>query len=222
MDAIKENTVAAENQIKKEQMVFYVGDPTAKCRIAVVGNSITRHGIKEEIGWNRLCGMAASDEDHDYVHRLYQKMKEAGKEAYVMGNQLSYWEHHYQENILENYGDIRDFDADYFIFRLGENIGQDFYMPQLDEYIDEMTRTLVTEKTQVILTTCFWKNPPVDEAIRKVAEKRGFPLVELGDLGDLPEMKAYGLFASKGVAAHPGDLGMEHIAERIFSCIQSL
>jgi len=57
--------------------------------------------------------------------------------------------------------------------------------------------------------------------LRQFAAENGYPLVELGDLGELDEMKAVGLFEHTGVAAHPGDLGMEKISERIFDGISS-
>ena len=81
---------------------------------------------------------------------------------------------------------------------------------------------------------------PIDLAIAKAAKRRGakkaivvigrtagenedtglvkgdyYPLVELGDLGQLDEMKAIGLFEHSGVANHPGDEEMKKIAERI-------
>ena len=53
----------------------------------------------------------------------------------------------------------------------------------------------------------------------RVAEEGNYPLVHLGDLGVLDENKAIGLFEHTGVAAHPGDLGMYRIAERIAAAI---
>ena len=50
---------------------------------------------------------------------------------------------------------------------------------------------------------------------RALAQLRGEPLVELGDLGEQDAMKAIGLFAHSGVAAHPGDAGMQEIAARM-------
>ncbi|MEI6540199.1 MAG: hypothetical protein WCO86_11845, partial [Planctomycetota bacterium] len=39
-------------------------------RILVLGNSLTLHGPKAEIGWAGNWGMAASAQDKDYVHLL--------------------------------------------------------------------------------------------------------------------------------------------------------
>ena len=72
-----------------------------------------------------------------------------------------------------------------------------------------------SQKAKIILTTGFWRHPG-DRYIRELALECGCPLAELGDLGDRDDMKALGLFAHKGVANHPGDRGMEFIAQRIF------
>ena len=60
------NTVSAENQLKQNSCVTFFGDGNLK--ILFVGNSITRHGVLEEIGWLNDHGMAASSIDKDYVH----------------------------------------------------------------------------------------------------------------------------------------------------------
>ena len=76
-----------------------------------------------------------------------------------------------------------------------------------------------TEHAKILLTTGFWRHPG-DAGIMELGEEFGFPLVQLGDLGEREEMKAIGLFEHTGVANHPGDRGMEEIARRIFNALQ--
>ena len=59
-------------------------------------------------------------------------------------------------------------------------------------------------------------------AIRAVAQKRNYPLVELGALGMQDEMKALGLFEHTGVAVHPGDCGMAAISDAIWVMLETL
>ena len=70
------------------------------------------------------------------------------------------------------------------------------------------------KKAKILVTTAFWHHP-LDDALREYASERGLPCIELGDLGEEDTMKALGLFEHDGVANHPGDLGMQRIAERI-------
>jgi hypothetical protein len=88
-------------------------------------------------------------------------------------------------------------------------------MEQYSKFVDFINGT---GKAKVIVTTGFWTHP-MDDVMRAFANERGYPVVELGDLGKMPEMKAYGLFEHKGVAAHPGDLGMATIAQRILEAL---
>jgi hypothetical protein len=85
-------------------------------------------------------------------------------------------------------------------------------MEQYSKYVDFINGS---GKAKLIVTTSFWDSTPWNDVIRAYAEKNGYPLVELSDMGGNPEMKAIGLFEHKGVAAHPGDRGMAEIAKRI-------
>ena len=64
---IDKNTVPSENQLGKCKPVFFHGCANGT-RVLFVGNSITKHAPKEEIGWFGDWGMAASEAENDYAH----------------------------------------------------------------------------------------------------------------------------------------------------------
>lgn len=221
MESIKENTVKAENQVKKDENVFYLGNENAPFRVAVLGNSITRHGPCAEIGWSGLYGMAASCEEKDYVHLLAARLKRDGVDCRLMVNQISEWERTFARFDLSKLDAIREFSADAILFRCGENVAAAEDKNVFRECLQEMIAYIDPNRSPVVFTTCFWKYPALDECIRSGAAAYGAEAVELGDLGDDPAMKAVGLFEHSGVAAHPGDAGMQAIADRIYPVLRS-
>ena len=67
------------------------------------------------------------------------------------------------------------------------------------------------------VTTCFWKNEIVDDGIRDLAAMRGEPCVDIVCTAE--DQMALEPFDHKGVAMHPGDRGMEMIAEKIAQAV---
>ena len=223
---INDNTVSSANQLTADKYTSFFGNPNAKKRILIVGNSITRHGVKPDIGWHGDWGMAASAEEKDYVHLLTARILEK-EDALVMVHQLALWEHRITEMgcsydaqaALPLADAARAFAPDLLIFRLGENIksptdadGQ----KRMEKAFEDLIGYICKKETKIIFTTCFWKHGVVDDAIRAVAKRMDMPLTELGDLGDDEKYMAIGLFEHNGVAHHPGDLGMQAISDRIF------
>lgn len=215
------NTVKADNQLKKNNSVTFEGE--GNLRIMFVGNSITRHGVKEDIGWNNDFGMAASCKEKDYVHLLIKAIDEKTSARYCIC-QAAQWEvnNKVPESILDIYTDACDFAADIIIMRICENCGNELDAEIFQKHYSDFVRFLNTNNGKVIFTTGFWKNPIADEMIEKTAKSMNSPCIYLGDLGDNPEMCAYGKFWHDGVQAHPGDLGMENIADRIFAELEKL
>ena len=66
------NPVPALGQNAKDQKAF--DSAGTGPRILFVGNSITLHGPRPQIGWTNNWGMAASSLDKDYVHLLQKKI----------------------------------------------------------------------------------------------------------------------------------------------------
>lgn len=213
----KKNTVPSSNQMINSDTLSFLGDPNAPLKILVVGNSITRHGPKAEIGWEYDWGMAASAPEKDYVHRLYEMLKESGKDVYMMICQASSWEiGFWREDILDTFKVQRDFAADIVVLRLGENVSPENecrFKDYLGGYIDY----ICPKGARTVFTTCFWPKPVLDTAIRELAAARGDECADIACTDD--KFMALGKFEHSGVAMHPGDEGMEFIAKAIFEKI---
>jgi hypothetical protein len=73
-----------------------VRSPSAIRRILFLGNSITLHGPKADIGWTGNWGMAASSEDKDYVHLVTSALARAYRiEPQIMVENIADFERNY-------------------------------------------------------------------------------------------------------------------------------
>lgn len=216
------NDVPATNQIADSDCVKFDVRADADLKILFLGNSITRHGVKLDIGWHGDYGMAASCAQNDYVHRLIGMLERDGKKPSYCVCNMSEWESSWNDGLFDlKYRAARDFEADVGIVRLGENAGllnrAAEFMPHYEKLIDYFA----ARARMVVITDLFWEYEPFDAAVRALAEQRGYAFAQLHDLGNLDEMKAVGKFEHAGVAAHPGDKGMNEIAERIYKAIKA-
>lgn len=225
MAKIDENNVPAKGQLKKDNFVTFESPEKDGIRIMFVGNSITRHGVADQIGWHWDFGMAASAKEKDYVHLVIKEVQKTHPDAAFCLCQVAEWERNYKTDadVLPLFEEGRNFNADVIVMRIIENVT---YTPEDKETFQGAYGRLMDylnpkKKAKFLITTGFWKHKG-DEAIREFAKKNGLLLQELGDLGEQDEMKALGRFEHHGVSVHPGDLGMEHIARRICDGLEQL
>ena len=224
--SILENTFPAENQVTDSQRVTEEKTGKNGLKVLFLGNSITWVPPVPHHDWFNSCGMAASAPENDYLHLVMSKVKEKYPESGHCIAQLADWERNYwDKTFLEGkYSDALQYDADVIIVRIGENVpvqelkNHSFF----DAYKDMINYFNPNGDKKVIVTTSFWYAGSRDKVMCDVAEYLSLPLVRLGDLGELPEMKAIGLFKHTGVAAHPGDKGMAAIADRIWEELSKL
>jgi hypothetical protein len=220
MSEIEKNTVESKNQLDVNRYVTYENENGSGLRFMFVGNSITLHGPKSDIGWSGNWGMAASSKEKDYVHILIRKIQAVTPDPSFCICQAAEWERNYinGKSVYNFYQKARDYKPNVIIMRIVENCPAlkpgDFEIFK-KEYADFLDYLKSDTDAKVILTTGFWRHS-ADDAIREIARDLNFELCELGDLGEKSEMRADGLFEHSGVAHHPGDKGMQAIAERIF------
>lgn len=221
---IEKNDVSAQNQVKKEHYVEIFSN-SGKTKVLFIGNSITRHEPKPEIGWDYDWGMAASSKEKDYVHVAVKLIEEKiGKIDYCVAN-CGEWEMNYfDDKLLQEWKIARDFNADIVVIRLGENIWNaraNFETYPLIPYFKKMVEYFTPNPTaKVIITGLFWSNDEIENDIKSVATDLQVTFVPLNDLGSSDENMALGKFWHSGVAIHPSDLGMAKIAERIVSVLK--
>ena len=222
------NTVSSKDQLKESQYVTFenISGNNDGIKIMFVGNSITRHAPKPDIGWFGDFGMAASAKEKDYVHIVISEVLNKHPNAKFCITQGAEWERDMMGCDLEkHYSASRDFAPDIIIYRLGENIPNEGLTEKVYcDGIERLISFLTSENpdAQIIYCTDFWFNKLKDETVVAYAQSKGKKAVFLGDLGDKDENKAIGLFEHPGVAAHPGDLGMKRIAERIIATIDEI
>ena len=220
MAQIDKNTVKADNQLGNRSYITFENENNNGIRVLFVGNSITRHSPKEDIGWFNDWGMAASSKENDYVHVVKAKVLKTNPDASFCICQAAKWESNYinGETQLEDFGIARDFDADIIIIRLIENCPHKNFEPEIFEtqYKKFVSYFNKSGKASTIVTTGFWKHPG-DSIIIKAAKDMDIPCINLGELGEQSDMRADGLFEHSGVAAHPSDKGMAAIADLIYT-----
>lgn len=219
------NTVDSKNQLKDLAHIRFFNLEGSGKRILILGNSITLHGPKADIGWHGEWGMAASSKEKDYVHQLMASTLEIAPDSAFCICQVAEWERQYKEggNTYPAYQAAKEFEADIIIMRFVENCPKKDFEPDLfKKELDAFLRFFdPEERAKIIITTGFWRHP-ADETIEKYAKEKELPCIYMGDLGADDLMMATGLFEHSGVAHHPGDLGMKTIADRIFLLLKAI
>lgn len=215
------NDVPAIGQLKGSDCISFETTENADIKLLFLGNSITRHGKAENLGWCGDWGMAASSKENDYVHKLISKFCQKGIKVSVCIANLSDWERTRNMDLLfTKYSSALRFNADYVIVRLGENACPDKYLSEFELCYGELTDLFSRNGAKIVLTDLFWEYEPFDNFVAELAKARGYAFAEIHDLGNDDEMKAIGKFSHNGVAVHPGDKGMAEIAERIFRVLR--
>ena len=213
----KFNTVDSKNQIKDN--IFFFGNPEGSPRIMFVGNSVTKHEPKPDIGWEGRWGMAASAMDKDYVHRTVARVEETGVSAAYCIVQAAIWERTYRDcDYDKHFGPARAFKPDIIICVISANIPDaEFEHEAFVENMGKLHRYLADGcDVKIIQTSSAFNNERKSVAIEDYMNRVGGDYVYISDLPKSEENLAIGKFWHSGIQYHPGDLGMDRISERIF------
>ncbi|HEY1784781.1 MAG TPA: SGNH/GDSL hydrolase family protein [Pirellulales bacterium] len=193
-----------------------------------LGNSITKHGPKPDIGWTGDWGMAASAADKDYPHVLAARIgKAAGGEPQILAKNIADFERgHPNYDIAAGMKDELAFQPDVVIVAIGENVPPLETAEAKAKYREAFVRLLTTLNENshplIIVRSCFWPSPEKDNLMKEAATQTGAVYVDVGVLGGDPANAARSerTIDHAGVAGHPGDRGMQAIADALWKAIE--
>ena len=199
-------------------------------RIVFVGNSLTFHGISKDVGWVLECGMAASSLENDYVHKTVRKISESRNVSidYAVVNAARF-ERQFESFDFAAMPTFEDFAPDYVVFQLGENVAKENLIANTALFIEkysELVNRIGSKNSVKMVCLPFWHVNEKNQAITKVALDTHSLLVDLSHLGNGLDVRNYAThekdWKHQGVGMHPGDFGMENIADNIFSTFNAI
>ncbi len=211
--------------------------------IIFVGNSITKHGPSEALGWTGNWGMAATSEDKDFVHQLVDLLKyRYGSVEFQVASGTTGGGSFEKiatdatdddiKNSLEGLLDlIKQEQPDILNIQVGENWSAHYgTKTKVYEYFVNEAHKIAPN---MIINLCavFWSTTSsVDYEVKKeIADKYEF--VYLSDTCIAPNAFKEGMQNPEdnpycgydrfqgGVGAHPGDKGFQKMAEIIFETL---
>ena len=193
--------------------------PAGRPRVLVLGNSITRHGPRPEIGWTNDFGMAASSADRDFVHVLAAKARaEFPSASFELANVAGTFERTFGKGVeLErDFGRFRDWRPDAVILFFGANCPKTYDAKPDGRFGRELERLrnfLANDgKTRFLFCQGFYDRPVLDAEKKALAAKYGDVYVPMADIRSRNDVK--------GRYSHPSDNGMRLIAERFWDRLE--
>ena len=216
MKDLQENIVSSKNQ---NTFDYYEFDKGEGIKVLYVGNSITKHAPKPEMGWTNDCGMAASSIEKDYVHLVQAKIKEIHPDAAFSILQVANYEREFYTREPENYYmGAKEFKPDVIIMFFGANVNKEYDTtenpPKTFGQAYENLRNFLVDGRDVFVmhSQGFYIRPVLDAEKEVVAKKYNDPFVNLEDMRVLEE--------THGKFNHPSDYGMQVIADRFWAEIE--
>lgn len=238
-EIIRDDLLTPMNRVKTSEYFELSSIRQGKAfRILVLGNSIARHGKAESIGWlPHEGGMAATEEDKDYVHLLFRKVEALipNKKIILRVASIVKFERGFSTFDFTKLRTFVEYQPDLIIFQLGENTSlKEADAPGVfqEKYV-ELINCFKNDRNPVIIcTTPFFADLKKNEVIEQVAlathsyvadlshltllDSQNYAKDEINYSGNKSEWKV------AGIGIHPGDYGMKNIAQQLFIVINAI
>jgi hypothetical protein len=212
-------TISADEPLFCARIVREPSPPVVR-KLLIIGNSLTRHGRSDALGWPYDCGMAATGEERDYAHLLYGRLCRAqGQSPPELQLAAPTDEAH-----MRGLDHLLPTDADVAVIQLSDNYRGAINEAELQQPYAAMIAALKASGVRHVYCTSSWGDVARDQFLRAAALTEGATFVDITPLAHDPLNRAgaEGHFTHEGVNWHPGDRGMAAIAEAIWAEMRKL
>ena len=219
MEKYQENIVPATGQNSENVYIYGQSD----FRVLFVGNSITKHRPKPEIGWDNDCGMAASAKEKDYVHLLMQKIRREYRAdasfaiATAADFERGFMSDDFWKTLETRYAAAKDYRPHIILMFFGANVPDNYESTasptvKFGDAYERFRNYFCGAHSRVFHAEGFYIRPKLDAEKAAVAKKHGDAFVSMKDVRERDD--------THGKFNHPSDIGMREIANAFWEAIR--
>lgn len=219
----KKNQLSEMNNVPMPKFEELISPGISKdsLKILIVGNSITRHTVAEEIGWHYNSGMAASEESNDYVHLLFKKLTKhyPTKKIHLRYSNWSQLEK--APETFSNFNMAIGFNPNIVIFQLSDNLN-----PETLKLFTKKSIKFLNNFDRKYVVSPFFMHDDNYNYSQKIASKSNSTFIDISNISknnlnrainDLRSDKS--IWRAEGIGNHPGNTGMINISNTIYNYI---
>lgn len=217
------NQLDAMNNIEMPQYEELIHPSSSKevLKVLIVGNSITSHGKASDIGWNHKSGMAAIQENTDYVHLLFDKLSShyPTKNIFLRYSNWSQFER--SPETFSGFKHAEEYNPDIIIFQLSDNI-----TPESSNHFSNASIIFLKKFKNKFVVSPFFMNTSNYGVSKKIATDSNSTFIDISSIANDKANRASNdnrpdrsEWKVEGIGAHPGNTGMKNISETIFKSI---
>jgi hypothetical protein len=173
--------------------------------------------------------MAASAAEKDYVHLVTAGLAPApAAPPKTMVRNIADFERNYENyDIGKELQEVLAFEAPLVFVAIGENVEEPTSEEAQTKFEAAVVRLLEQlkrrGKPKIFVRSSFWPSAVKDGLMRKASMQAGATFIDISALGsqEANAARSERKFEHAGVAAHPGDRGMQAIADALLAAVRA-
>ena len=217
------------------KLVYVDGVVTVKSsnynKVLLLGNSILL-GFSTDGSHGAPFGCTASDSKHDWAYLLTEKLKVKSPNVTVKKLHDAKFEQAESDSASESYISnefaAADRNNDLVIVQIGDNVNTELRQQTFRNNFSKLIRAIRTNNptADIVVAGAWFNNANIESWMQSQASNLNYTFVPLSDLSKSANMATIGdtvtfddgfqFQVDKAIRTHPGDKGMEAIANRIY------